>query len=185
VLASSATDPTRLSPPGTEEVLLGLGANLGRPLEQLRAAVESLARIVTNLRLSSLYRTEPVGYAGQPEYLNVVCGGSTTLAPGELLAATREIEDSLGRVRTAPNAPRTIDIDILAYNSRVVATPELTIPHPRLAQRAFVLVPLAEVAPQWRHPVTGLTAEEMLRAAGSLEKIERIGELEECRDLLG
>ncbi len=97
--------------------------------------------------------------------------------PAELLQQIHHLENQLGRTRTFPNAPRTIDIDLLAYGDLVLDTPELILPHPRLHQRAFVLVPLLEIAPAWRHPVFGKTAAELLSAAGPLERIERVGSL--------
>ncbi|HEV2131036.1 MAG TPA: 2-amino-4-hydroxy-6-hydroxymethyldihydropteridine diphosphokinase, partial [Longimicrobiaceae bacterium] len=127
--------------------------------------------------VSSVYRSAPVGYRDQPDFFNLACGGVTHLSPPELLATTQEIEYSLGRARSFRNAPRTIDIDLLAYGDLVLDTPELTLPHPRLPERAFVLLPLAEVAPDWRHPVLDSTAAELLAAAGPLERIERWGPL--------
>jgi 2-amino-4-hydroxy-6-hydroxymethyldihydropteridine diphosphokinase len=124
-----------------------------------------------------VYRSAPVGYLNQPDFLNVVCVGRSVIPASELLRQIREIEVALGRTRSFPNAPRTIDIDILAYGDRVLDTPELIVPHPRLHQRAFVLVPLSEIAPAWRHPVFGKTAAELLSAAGPLERIERGGPL--------
>jgi 2-amino-4-hydroxy-6-hydroxymethyldihydropteridine diphosphokinase len=159
------------------EVLLGLGANLGEPIRQLRQAVERLTRVLSALSVSSLYRSAPVGYHDQSDFYNLVCRGRTDLPPLELLRITRHIEDALGRERSFPNAPRTLDIDMLAYEGLVLDTPELILPHPRLQQRAFVLLPLAEVAPYWRHPVLGNTAAELLAAAGPLERIERWGPL--------
>jgi 2-amino-4-hydroxy-6-hydroxymethyldihydropteridine diphosphokinase len=156
-------------------VLLGLGANQGDPIGQIRRAVDLLGASLSELTVSSLYRSAPVGYREQADFLNLVCRGRTTLSPPTLLAEVQRIEQLFGRTRTFPNAPRTLDIDILAYGDQRLDNPELTIPHPRLAERAFVLVPLAEVAPEWRHPVLGLTAAEILQTAGTLERIERIG----------
>lgn len=140
--------------------------------------MELLADAVRVERVSSLYRTEPVGHASQPDFLNLVVVGRTALAAPALLAALHRIEDALGRARSFPNAPRTVDLDLLAYGAEVRASPELVLPHPRLHLRGFVLHPLAEVAPGWRHPVLGRTARELLSGARSLERVERIGPLQ-------
>jgi 2-amino-4-hydroxy-6-hydroxymethyldihydropteridine diphosphokinase len=161
----------------THEVLLGLGANLGDPVAQLRKAVEALAPAVRIDGVSSVYRTEPVGYADQPDFYNLVVRGSTALAPLELLAAAQGVEEALGRRRSFPNAPRTIDVDLLAYGDRVMRTEALTLPHPRLHLRGFVLHPLAEVAPEWRHPVLLRTARELLSSLDAPERVERVGAL--------
>jgi len=102
-----------------------------------------------------IYETEPVGYVEQRMFLNAVCRGQTELGPLQLLSLIKGIEASLGRVSSFPNAPRTIDLDIIFYGSMIMQTPELTIPHPRLEERAFVLLPLLEIAPDLSHPVSG------------------------------
>ncbi|HEX8430623.1 MAG TPA: 2-amino-4-hydroxy-6-hydroxymethyldihydropteridine diphosphokinase [Longimicrobium sp.] len=158
------------------EVLLGLGSNVGDPGRQLVAAVDALGAVLTVTATSSVYRTEPVGFAGQPDFLNLVVVGRTALEPEALLDATQEVERVMGRVRTFRNAPRPIDIDVLAYGARIIRSERLTVPHPALAERAFVLVPLAEVAPGWRHPELGKTARELL-AAGASGRVERVGAL--------
>lgn len=155
-------------------VLLGLGANLDAPLRQLVEAVQRLRPLIEPLAVSSVYRSAPVGYVAQPDFLNVVVRGRAGHAPETLLDRVLEIEQQLGRTRPFPNAPRTIDIDILAYGDLILDTPELTLPHPRLHHRAFVLVPLAEIAPEWRHPIFGKTAAELLAESGSLERVERV-----------
>jgi 2-amino-4-hydroxy-6-hydroxymethyldihydropteridine diphosphokinase len=160
---------------GGARVLLGLGANLGRPVEQLRAAVELLAGRLDRLAVSSLYRSAPVGYTDQPDFFNLVCSGTTALPPTALLAEAQRIERLYGRVRRFPNAPRTLDIDLLAYDDRLLDGPELVLPHPRLAERAFVLVPLLEVEPRWRHPRRGLTPAELLRMVRPHARVERVG----------
>ncbi len=165
------------SRPVGEAVLLGLGANLGDPVSQLARAVERLREVVEVEAVSSVYRTEPVGHQEQPAFYNLVVLARTSLAPLQILVGTQEIERELGRVRTFPNAPRSIDIDLLACGDRVVETPELTLPHPRMHQRAFVLVPLAEVAPGWRHPVLKETARELLQRAAAPGWVERWGGL--------
>jgi 2-amino-4-hydroxy-6-hydroxymethyldihydropteridine diphosphokinase len=165
------------SNPPHADVLLGLGANLGNPVDQLARAVNLLGAHLRMDRVSSVYRTEPVGHAEQPDFLNLVVAGRTALEPAALLAFAQEVEEVLGRRRSFRNAPRIIDVDVLAYGDRVMRTLALTLPHPRLHLRGFVLHPLAEVAPEWRHPVFGRTAAELLAALGQTERVERVGPL--------
>lgn len=166
-----------MSRSGETEVLLGLGANVGDPLRQLTAAVDALRGFVHDLEVSSVYRTEPVGYREQPDFYNLAARGRTVLSPEELLGRILEVERALGRERTFRNAPRSIDIDLLAYGDLVLDTPALTLPHPGIPSRGFVLHPLAELAPDWRHPVLGRTARELLASAPALERVERLGPL--------
>ena len=154
---------------------VALGANLDRPEEQVRAAFEELA-MLPDTRLgavSSLYRSAPVGYADQPDFVNAVAGIETALAPRALLEALLEIERRYGRERGFANAPRTLDLDILLYGGTVVNEPGLTIPHPRLHERAFVVIPLAEIAPEAPVPGRG-RARDLVAAvdAASLTRIE-------------
>ncbi|HUH13920.1 MAG TPA: 2-amino-4-hydroxy-6-hydroxymethyldihydropteridine diphosphokinase [Longimicrobiales bacterium] len=154
-------------------VVLGLGANLGDREGALRAALSALAPPVRIERASSVFRSDPVGYREQPDFWNLVVTGETALDPPALLARVRAIEEALGRARTFPNAPRTIDIDVLLYDALVLSTPELTLPHPRMLERAFVLRPLVELMPGERHPVTGRRFDEHLRdAEARLERAE-------------
>ncbi|UCF21594.1 MAG: 2-amino-4-hydroxy-6-hydroxymethyldihydropteridine diphosphokinase [Gemmatimonadota bacterium] len=144
-------------------VILGLGSNQGDRVRFLERAVEQLRAQIYLEEMSSIYETQPVGVRDQPWFLNMVCIGTTRLKPGAVLEFVHEVEDSLGRTRSGERwGPRTIDIDILAYEDRVIDRPELKIPHPRLAERAFMLEPLAEIAPDWRHPVLRKTARELL-----------------------
>jgi 2-amino-4-hydroxy-6-hydroxymethyldihydropteridine diphosphokinase len=121
--------------------------------------LETLGRIVA---VSSLYETEPVGYLEQPSFLNAVIALDTALAPADLMNGLLGIERDLGRARSFPNAPRTLDLDLLMVDDVILDTPELTLPHPRLHERAFVLVPLAEIAPEFVHPGFGKSVPEIL-----------------------
>lgn len=164
---------------------LGLGANLGDPPAQLARAVAGLARHpqVRVTAVSSLYRTTPVGGRPQPDYWNAVAEVETGLSPQALLAAGLELERRAGRVRGGErNEPRVLDVDVLLYGEAVIDTDELQIPHPRLAERAFALVPLAEVAPQARHPRLDRTAAEMAAAAPPAG-VEKIAERAKWLDL--
>jgi len=146
---------------------LGLGSNLGDPRAQLARAVAELRRWpgVAVTAVSSLYRTAPVGGGPQPDYLNAAAVLETELSPQAVLAMGLELEQRAGRVRRgARNEPRTLDVDILLYADAVIEETDLRVPHPRLAERAFALIPLAEIAPEVRHPVTGKTFFEL--AAG-------------------
>lgn len=130
-------------------VFVGLGANLGERETALRAALRAMAQLPGTqvARVSPLYRSAPVD-AGGPDYLNAVAEITTTLAPEALLQALQAIEQSAGRERPYRNAPRTLDLDILWFGDQVISTPELTVPHPRMAERAFVLRPLADLVPE-------------------------------------
>lgn len=131
---------------------LSLGSNLGEREENLCQALALLSLTVNLDEVSSIYETEPVGYKEQPLFLNLVCRITTDLPAGALLRLAKDIETRMGRVLSFPNAPRIIDIDILFYDNKVMETQDLTIPHPRLQDRAFVLIPLAEIAPDLVHP---------------------------------
>jgi 2-amino-4-hydroxy-6-hydroxymethyldihydropteridine diphosphokinase len=144
---------------------LALGSNIGDREANLRDAVRRLE--MEDLRVtrrSSLYETAPREMLDQPPFLNAVVEAETGLFPAQLLGRIRKIESEMGRRRVTPKGPRNIDIDILFYGRSLIASPELQVPHPRIAGRAFVLEPLAEIAPDFRHPVSGKTAHEMLAA---------------------
>lgn len=156
-------------------VYLGLGSNVGDREGHLRAALERLAAAdLRVLRVSPVYETEPLELRDQRWFLNQVAEAETSLFPRQLLARVGRIERALGRVRAVPNGPRTIDIDILLYGSAVVRTAGLEIPHPRMGARRFVLAPLADLAPELRHPVTRKTVREMLDAAPK-QAVRRVG----------
>ena len=148
-----------------KRVYLSLGSNVGDREGHLRAALDRFPPQIRVLRASALYETAPVEFTAQPWFLNQVIEGETALSPAGLLSHTAAIERDLGRTREIPKGPRTLDIDILLYNDAVVHTATLEIPHPRMTERRFVLVPLAGLAPDLRHPITGLTVREMLDAA--------------------
>jgi 2-amino-4-hydroxy-6-hydroxymethyldihydropteridine diphosphokinase len=147
-------------------VYLSLGSNVGDRQANLRAAVARLALPdLRVLRVSPIYETEPVDYTDQGWFLNLAVEVETDVPPLDLLARTQAIEQALGRVRTAPKGPRTIDIDILLYADVVLRGGTLEIPHPGMQERRFVLAPLADLAAELRHPVTHRTIREMLDAA--------------------
>jgi 2-amino-4-hydroxy-6-hydroxymethyldihydropteridine diphosphokinase len=147
--------------------VIGLGANLGDPAAQLRAATAAIARLPGTriAKVSSLYRTAPVGYAAQPDFVNAAVAVETALEPRALLDALLAIERAAGRERTFKDAPRTLDLDILLYGDRVIDEPGLRVPHPRLHERAFALAPLVEVEPDAAVPGHGPAA-ALLAALG-------------------
>jgi 2-amino-4-hydroxy-6-hydroxymethyldihydropteridine diphosphokinase len=146
------------------KVYLGLGSNMGDRWQNLQRAISLLSQKILLMVVSPVYDTAPVGNAEQSRFLNLVCEAFTTLTPAELLMVAKEIEKTVGREPGPPNSPRPIDIDILFYSDQIIDSPELIIPHPRLPERAFMLVPLADIAPNFVHPVTGHRIKQMLKA---------------------
>lgn len=136
---------------------VALGSNLQDPATQVRNAFAALEQLPQSrlIRGSSLYRTPPVGYDNQPDFINAAAQLETTLAPEDLLQALLTIESGFGRERPFPNAPRVLDLDLLLYDDFCLQTPTLTLPHPRMHERGFVLFPLAEIAPEVRIPGLG------------------------------
>ena len=159
-------------------VYLALGTNLGDRSASLRNAVERLREAVAVERLSSVYETKPAYLLDQPRFLNMALRGHTTLDPYALLALLKRIEHDMGRAAGPRYGPRVIDLDILLYDSLALTTADLTIPHPRMAERPFVLVPLAEIAPElvppgWNRSIGALA--EAIRGNGDV--LVRIGKL--------
>lgn len=145
-------------------VVIALGSNLGDRVANLRRAIHELSRFVSVRRESSIRRTAAAYLTRQPDFLNMAVVGETRLPPRALLKALKRIEYRLGRRPALRYGPRPIDLDIIYYGQQTLRMSDLIIPHARLAERRFVLEPLAEIAPRWRHPTTGLTADEMLSA---------------------
>lgn len=143
---------------------VGLGSNLGDRHDRLECGVRALRGFLEEVRLSSIYETEAVGITDQPDFLNACCTGLTRLTPRQLLSQLLDAERAAGRFRTGRRfAPRTLDLDLLVYGERVIESTCLSVPHPRMRERAFVLVPLAEIAPDWVVPACGGSPERTVR----------------------
>ncbi len=151
------------------QAFIALGGNLGDVRATLHAALEPLVRLGQVVRKSSLYRTAPWGKLEQPDFLNAVLELSTALEPLELLENLLEIEHQFGRERLERWGPRILDLDVLSFGGQVLRTPNLTLPHPRMLERTFVLVPLLEIAPHWTDPASGKSARD------ALEKLDSSG----------
>jgi 2-amino-4-hydroxy-6-hydroxymethyldihydropteridine diphosphokinase len=161
-------------------ILIGIGGNLesaqfGPPCDTLTAALAALKeKRIRILTRSGWYRTEPVPRSDQPWFVNAVVSLATELGAKDLLNALQATERQFGRVRGEPNAPRILDLDILDYQGEVMDTTSLVLPHPRLDERRFVLIPIAEIAPDWRHPILELTAVQLLAQLSSEQRIQRL-----------
>jgi 2-amino-4-hydroxy-6-hydroxymethyldihydropteridine diphosphokinase len=155
---------------------VGLGANLGNRLETLKRAIVKIKHLPDSKLSgeSSFYETEPVGPVSQPNYLNAVLQIETGLSARELLDHFLRIEASEGRVRTYSNASRTLDIDLLFFGQEVIQEEGLRIPHPRLHLRKFTLIPLVELAPEWRHPLLQKSVRELLKMNDSVESVVKV-----------
>ena len=156
-------------------VYLSLGSNLGNREKNLRDGIAALAGTGARLtRVSSFYETEPVDFTDQPWFLNCVVETETLLLPLELLRALRAIESQLGSKKEFAKGPRLLDIDILTYGDAAIDTPELQVPHPRMTQRRIVLAPLAELAPDVRHPSWSATVGELLAQIADRSEVRRL-----------
>ena len=160
-------------------ILIALGGNLphlaGQPADTLKRALGELERQGVEIReVSAFYETPAWPDPADPAFVNAVVAVKTRLQPVELLMLLHGVETDLGRLRSAPNAARTLDLDLLDYDGRVMAEPGLTLPHPRMTARSFVLVPLRDVAPRWRHPVTGQGLAELLAALPDRDAPKRL-----------
>jgi 2-amino-4-hydroxy-6-hydroxymethyldihydropteridine diphosphokinase len=162
----------------THTVLIALGTNIGNRRANLRVAIAALSPKITFIAESAVYETEPWGYIDQPAFLNMVIRAQTDLSPRDLLDHLKSLESTLGRIPTFRNGPRVIDLDILFYDDLVLEMPSLVIPHPRLHERAFVLVPLADVASDWMHPLLGQSVAQLL------ETVDRRGVVQKPEDEL-
>lgn len=157
-----------------EQIFIGLGTNLGERKQNLRTAIASLERAGVRVRaVSALYETAPWGVTDQPDFLNLCLAVRTEREPRALLALLKQIEEEMGREPAARWGPRLIDLDLLFYGKRVLAEEGLAVPHPRLAERAFVLAPLADIAPDWQHPQSGKRMRQLL-AAVDREGVRRL-----------
>jgi 2-amino-4-hydroxy-6-hydroxymethyldihydropteridine diphosphokinase len=141
---------------------LGLGSNMGDRLSNLQAAISALEPKVRPMECSPVYETPPWGYLDQPNFLNQVVKAETDLSPGDLLTYLKEIEKDLGRQDTFLYGPRKIDMDIIFFDDTVIDSPPITIPHPRMDNRGFVLLPLADLAPELKHPVLEVSVQDLL-----------------------
>ena len=156
-------------------IYLSLGSNIGDRAANIARALEGLSRRGVRItRESSMYETEPVEFREQDWFLNSVAEAETDLSPPELMKAILAVECTLGRERRIPKGPRIIDIDILLYGAEVIRTPKVEIPHPRMAARRFVLVPLAEIAPDAMHPVLQKTVTQLLTQTSDRSAVDRV-----------
>jgi 2-amino-4-hydroxy-6-hydroxymethyldihydropteridine diphosphokinase len=165
---------------GCKVILVGIGGNLasarfGPPRQTLAGSLAVLEGEGVRISArSGWYRTEPVPRSDQPWFVNAVVSLATSFSAPDLLAVLQAVESRFGRVRGERNAARVLDLDLLDYHGQVTETAVLILPHPRLHQRPFVLVPLAEIAPAWRHPLLGQTAEQLLSGLAAEQSIERL-----------
>jgi 2-amino-4-hydroxy-6-hydroxymethyldihydropteridine diphosphokinase len=156
-------------------VFLALGSNLGEREENLESAISALQAQGELLAKSRIYETEPVGYEDQPAFLNQVCKVAMKYSPTELLEVTQRIERELGRKPTFPSGPRIIDIDVLFYGERIIHTTNVDIPHPKIPERRFVLVPMCDIAPNLIHPELGKSMRELVDESTDTHWVRPIG----------
>jgi 2-amino-4-hydroxy-6-hydroxymethyldihydropteridine diphosphokinase len=158
-----------------EVVFLSLGSNVGDREKNLRTAIAALPELGVQLKkVSSIYETEPVDLLEQPWFLNCVVEGETTVPPATLLRELRELEQQMGSKKLVPRGPRLIDLDILVYGERTIDSPELQVPHPRMHLRRFVLTPLAEIAPDLKHPTWRGTAAQLLNGLSDNSMVKKL-----------
>jgi len=155
-------------------VYLSLGSNIGDREANLRTAISELGEIGNVVAVSSFYETEPVELTAQPWFLNCAVKFETEKMPRQLISAILNLEQSMGRQRKQKKGPRTIDIDVLLFGSSIIEIPSLTVPHPRLHERRFVLEPLAEIAPDARHPVFKRTVRELRDALPAGQTVKKL-----------
>jgi 2-amino-4-hydroxy-6-hydroxymethyldihydropteridine diphosphokinase len=167
---------SRTAQPGDHRVFLGLGSNLGDRRLNLQRAIHLLGETMKVERISSVYDTAPMLVVHQPRFLNLVCEVSTALPPQELLRQLKSIEHKLGRVASPRFGPRLIDIDLLLYDELILESPSLTVPHPRIPERAFVLLPLSELVPTLKHPVLHIEIAALAQAV-SHTGVDKLGPL--------
>ncbi|MHB8086120.1 MAG: dihydropteroate synthase [Dehalococcoidia bacterium] len=158
------------------EVFIGIGSNLGDKLANVTKAIKMLSEFATIDQISSLYETEPEG-PKQPDFLNCVLKAEVGAGPMELLGILKDIENRMGREPAPRNGPRTIDLDLLIYNNQAIETPDLIVPHPRLHQRVFVLVPMTEVAPSFYHPTLHKSMRQLLSELNSSSRVNKCPDL--------
>jgi 2-amino-4-hydroxy-6-hydroxymethyldihydropteridine diphosphokinase len=165
-----------VEPTKPEVIFLSLGSNIGDREKNLRAAIAALPELGVKLKkVSSIYETEPVDLLEQPWFLNCVVEGETTVPPAALLKKLRELERQMGSKKVVPRGPRLIDLDILVYSEQTIDSPELQVPHPRMHLRRFVLAPLAEIAPELKHPSWSGNAAQLLAALDDKSAVKKIG----------
>ncbi len=161
-------------------ILVALGANLpsrfGTPAQTLYAALKAMAQVeIWPVQISRVWKTAPVPFVeGDPWYHNAVCAVDTDFEPQELLAALLSIEEDFGRMRTVKNAPRLLDLDLIAYDDELISDKDLIVPHPRMHERAFVLMPMSDIVDEWVHPEIKKTLEDMIAALPADQKAEPI-----------
>jgi 2-amino-4-hydroxy-6-hydroxymethyldihydropteridine diphosphokinase len=159
------------------EVYIGIGSNLGDKVANITKAIKMLSEFATIDQISSLYETEPEGRRKQPDFLNCVIKAEVGAGPVELLGILKDIEKRIGREPSPRNGPRTIDLDLLIYNNQAIETPDLIVPHPRLQERVFVLVPMAEVAPSLYHPTLHKSMRQLLSELNSSSRVNKCPDL--------